>query len=690
MNKVFPYIRIFLPLVLVLILPSALGAQSALNMSDPSLLAKTVNSKAEVERCIILATPESLAKAQDGLAQSKIIDEADKNALLEIIRGISSILYPPSVRPVTVDATQNAAGNGSSPQAGAQTLFSIDPSIESVHNGYSIGLTQLVEASQGKVFAAPRGSEPSFLNEILPALAIFRSDDQEVARSALGYAQRFMALPDQQSVIPGLAQARFECLSGQPANAYYTYQNLLDSYPDLWPARLQLGVISLELSRPINALTFLRPLVNIRTNDPAFIKPYSIALYRNGKLAEAEPFMRNALHYYPGADDLGLMLAHILMDRNDYQAAQPLIDAYGKKHPSDRLYLYLKTQLSKHQGRYDDTLRWARKALQAYPGDPEIMILLAGVLFQGPESGHKEATLLCESALTFLAGAPATDATGLPLYNPLQIAMRQEAETLAERYLLMSAYNRQDWYAAADLLDKSARAGLDKEVVATILRKSGRYAEALDFSNEWYSENPDSEPAIEAYLRSLAASISGTGLASAGKPVSDISTGYLGNLGLTMNAQPVLVGLVINLLSGSASKEMRSYLYYLQGSISADSDSAIDYYRKALMERADNIEAMAALAKAYADKNDKTKALFYIKQARVVGIEDQQIEAQLNALEVALNAPQPQLESTVVESNNASAATSAAKDSGSIAPATKNKGAALGTPEVAATPPASL
>jgi len=646
-KKQFLHIRIFLPLFLVLMLPSALGAQSALNMSDPSLLAKTVYSKVEVERCIILATPDSLALAQEGLAHSKVIDEADKKALLEIIRGINSILYPATTSPVAA---------GSAQKAGAQRFFSIDPSIVSAHNGYSIGLTQLVEASQGKVFAAPRGSEPSFLNEILPALAIFRSDDQEVVRSALGCAQRFMSLPDQPSAIPGLVQARHERLSGLPANAYYTYQKLLESYPDLWPARLELGVISLELSRPINALNFLNPLANSRTNDPSFIKPYSIALYRNGKLAEAEPFMRNALEYYPGADELSLMLAHILLDRNDYQAAQPLIDAFGKKHPDDRLYLYLKTQLSKHQGRQDDTLRWARKALQSYPGDPEIMVLLAGVLFQGPESGHREATLLCESALSFLAGTPATDATGLPLYYPLQIAMRQEAETLAERYLLMSAYNRQDWYAAADLLDKSAKAGLDKEVVATILRKSGRYAEALNFSNEWYNENPASEPAIEAYLRSLAASFSGTGLASAGQAVSDISTGFLGNFGVTLGAQPALVGLVINLLSGSASKEMRSYLYYLQGSISVDSDSAIDYYRKALLERADNIEAVAALAKAYADKNDKAKALFYIKQARIIGIEDQQIEAQLGALETMLNAPASQLDSTVAESGKVGAA----------------------------------
>ncbi len=640
MNIVFARIRILLPLVLALIAPISLSAQSALSMSDPTILSKVVNSKTEVERCIILATPQSLARAQESLAHTKVIDEADKKALLEIIRGVGSILYPSAASPRAATGGQNAVRNGSGSQGAASASFSIDPTVESAHNGYSISLTQLVEASQGKIFAAPKGSQPSFLNEILPALAIFRSDDQEIARSALGYAQRFSALADQQSAMPGLVQARYERLTGQPASAYHSYQKLLDAYPDLWPARLELGVISLELSRPINALSFLKPLADLRAEDPAFLKPYSIALYRNGKLAEAEAFISKALGLLPGSEDLNLMLAHIFMDRSNYQAAQPLIDGYGKKHPSDRLYLYLKTLLSKGQGRSDDAIKWARKALQACPGDPEIMILMAGALFQGPESGHKEATSLCESALSLLAGAPATDETGLPLYNPLQIAMRQEAENLAERYLLLSAYNRQDWYAAVDLLDKSARAGLDKEVVATILRKSGRYAEALNFSREWYSENPASEPATEAYLRSLAASVSGTGLAATGNTVSDGGFGFLGPFGVTLNTQPMLLGLAIQLLSGSTSKEMRSYLYYLQGSLDADGDSAIDFYRKALIERADNIEAIAALAKAYADKNDKTKALFYIKQARMIGIDDQQIEAQLAALEAKLVGPE--------------------------------------------------
>jgi tetratricopeptide (TPR) repeat protein len=375
------------------------------------------------------------------------------------------------------------------------------------------------------------------------------------------------------------------------------------------------------------------------------------------------------------------------MDKNDYQAAQPLIDGYGKKHPADRLYLYLKTLLSKEHGRNEDALKWARKALQAYPGDPEIMILLAGVLFKGPEQGHTEATLLCESAISLLAGAPATDDTGLPLYNPLQIAMRQEAREMAERYLLMSAYDSQDWYVAANLLDKSDSAGLDKEVVATILRKSGRYAEALSFSSEWYKENPALEPAIEAYLRSLAASVSGTGLAAAGNSVSDNGFGLIRVLGSTLNAQPVLLGLAVQLLSGSASKQLRSYLYYLQGSLSADKEMAIDFYRKALIERGGNTEALAALAQAYADKNDKAKALSLIKEARMVGIDDRQIEAQLTALEAKLNAPVGQPESTLAGSEGAGAqsgvAAPTAGDAQSGAAVSKNDSANPANTEVA-------
>ena len=278
------------------------------------------------------------------------------------------------------------------------------------------------------------------------------------------------------------------------------------------------------------------------------------------------------------------------------------------------MYLYLKAVYAKGQNRYDEALKWARKALQTYPEDPEIMVLLAGILFAGPETGHEEASALCLEARKLfenvqsappgpIAAGPIPAGAGLPPLSPLKTAMREEAKSEADRFLMLEAYNHQDWYKAATMLEDSSPTGLDKAVIATILRKSGRTREAIAFSSEWYKEAPQEESAVEAYLRSLAASSTGIGVASAATSgVSDASSGLLGlaagysqgGLGPSLESGQVpLVGLVLKLLSGSCSKGMLSYLYYLRGTLQADPDAAIDSYRLALLERGDNVEALA-------------------------------------------------------------------------------------------------
>jgi hypothetical protein len=134
-------------------------------------------------------------------------------------------------------------------------------------------------------------------------------------------------------------------------------------------------------------------------------------------------------------------------------------------------------------------------------------------------------------------------------------------------------------------------------------------------------------------------------MVSAASGISDTGAGLLG---LSAGAKGVaaqagadssglsLVGLVIQLLSGGCSSNLRSYLYYLRGTLLADNDAAIDSFRMALLERADNVEAMAALAKAYATKRDPQKALFFIKQAKAIGIEDADLASDLKTLEKSL------------------------------------------------------
>ena len=459
----------------------------------------------------------------------------------------------------------------------------------------------------------------------------------------MGYIERFDFSGSYVSAIPGLVRARFARLSGDKIGAYVNYKQVLDSYPDVWPARLELGVISLELDKPVNALAFLSPLIEGRKNDRAVIAPYAIALYRNGKFGEAEPFVKRGLEFDPASPELMTIAAHILIDKNDFAAAQPLLESLGRKTPTDRMYLYLKTLYAKGQNRGDEALRWARKNLQANPEDPELMVLLAGVLLKGPESGHEEAKALCvEAKKRFTADESAlATGSGLPSMSPLKVAMREEAKGETTRLLTLDAYNHQDWYAAAAMLESSSEAALDKSIVATILRKSGRTKEAIAFSSEWYREAPQSEPAAEAYLRSLA----GSSLASAAPPgVSDAGSGLLGLIGGSGSGakgaeiavgQPAIISLILQLLSGNCSSGMRSYLLYLRGTLQSDPDAAIDSYRMALLERADNIEAIAALAKAYAKKNDVQKAMFYIKQAKAIGIDDKILAAELQKLEAA-------------------------------------------------------
>jgi tetratricopeptide (TPR) repeat protein len=309
------------------------------------------------------------------------------------------------------------------------------------------------------------------------------------------------------------------------------------------------------------------------------------------------------------------------------------------------MYLLLKTHYAQAVGRKDEALKTARKALQLYPADPEIMIQLASLLFAGPEEGHQEAVGLCTEVLRQLSAPPVQNdqGSGGLAYSPLQKLLRKQAEAAANRYLLQEAYNHQEWYRAAALLDSIDSAKLDKAMVATILRKSGKIMEAVQFASSWYREYPNSENAAEAYLRSLAAAGTGSGVAAvSGSAMPDTGLGILlsaGQYGLpgTQPSMNPLVGIVLSMLSGTTSTQMRSYLLYLKGTLQTDDSAAIESYRAALLEKADNVEAMIALAKTYARMGDKPKALYYVRQAMMIGIQDADLALEAKALEASLS-----------------------------------------------------
>jgi Tfp pilus assembly protein PilF len=597
---------------------SVAGAQSALAMVSPESIVKLVNPRSEIERSIVLATPESLAKAREAVFNSRLVPEEEKPGLSEIIRGVSEILYGPVGQ------------------------FSLESKTPQIAKRESVAIAQIIEASRGKIFPAPQGTEPSFISEILPALAIFRTEDREVSRVANEYADRFESSGIAPSVIPDLVRAKTAKSAGNLPLAYSIYARVAQKYPDVWIARLELGCIALRQNKFVEAQHYLESIYPLRNQDAAFLAAYSTVLYQNARFAEAEPVVRKALSFDASNPELSAIIAHILIDRNAFQEAQPFLEILGRKRPNDRSYLYLKTAQLRGMGRKEEALRWARRAFQQHPRDPEFMVMLSGLLFAGPKEGHREAILLAEEAKRLIS-----EKNMAP--SPLAAALLAEAESEASRYLVLDAYNRQDWFAAATLLDNQEKETMDKAMVATILRKSGRLGEALSFSSDWFSQSPDSEAAAEAYLRTLAAASSGASLASMG-PAGVSDAGGLGIFSLLMagtapsaaSSQASLLGLILKILSGANlanySSNLRSYILYLNGTVQSDRAAKIENYQKALFEEADNLEAILGLAMLYKNSGDISKSLFYLKQARMIGTDDKDLLNAISNLEKALGA----------------------------------------------------
>ena len=158
-------------------------------------------------------------------------------------------------------------------------------------------------------------------------------------------------------------------------------------------------------------------------------------------------------------------------------------------------------------------------------------------------------------------------------------------------------------------------AGADRVMIAAILRNSGRSIEAITYSRSWFFESGGSEAAAESFLRALAQA-SGTRLAAASGTRSDARPASG-----TATSPPVapgdlaMLGIAISVLSEASSPEMRSFVQYMQGLMSGSDQAAIPYFRAALVEKADNLEALASLAEAYARLGDQEKAKFYARQA---------------------------------------------------------------------------
>jgi tetratricopeptide (TPR) repeat protein len=308
----------------------------------------------------------------------------------------------------------------------------------------------------------------------------------------------------------------------------------------------------------------------------------------------------------PQDSRLILIRARLLLRSKAYSQALSLLDAYGTVDPSNRLYLLLRSLESEGLRAREEALKWARRGLASYPDDPELLAVAARLLFAGPAFGREEARILAARAAELVVPGAEAPPESDSETGAVILASRNAAGVEASRLLALDAASRFKWGDAAVYLSRVGAALDDKALAARILRKSGSAKASLDYSSVWYKSEPRSDAAAEAYLRALVES------------------------GDERAAQDAIA----RLLPGTSSSPLRSVLYFLQSKLQKSDEAALTLLRSALVENADNPEALAAVSDIQLRRKDYAKARFYLKQAIATDPNDPELEARQKQLDL--------------------------------------------------------
>lgn len=560
------------------------GVGTALKTADPAALARGREEREAIESSIVFGSPSSLARASELASRAAAIPPEDAAGFGSLARGISALAYPGT----------------------PDERFSV-PADLSAFSGSTQGLLKaLSEAAAGRSPTVPAEAAGSPLGELIPALTLFAADSSDSTRRAFDALDRFARL-GVPSIMPSIIRGVDAERRGDWQGALGLYRSALAIAPDAWSATLGSGRALLALRRSGDALATLAPIAAGRSGLPAFDRPYALALYANGRYPEADSYVARVLTRDPQDSRFILIRARLLLRAKAFQQALPLLDAYGTVDPSSRLYLLLRSLETEGLRAREEALRWARRGLAAYPDDPELLVAASRILFAGPAFGREEArTLALRTYELVVPGAAAPADTEFETGAAI-LAARNAAGVEASRLLALDAAARFAWTDAAAYLARAGAAFDDRALAARILRKSGNARAALEFANDWYRAEPRSEAAMEAYLRALVDS---------------------GNEQGSQDA-------IARLLPGTISTPLRSALYYLQSRLQKSDEAALSLLHAALVENADNPEALAAVSDIQFRRKDYAKARFYLKQAMATNPGDPELEARQRQLDAA-------------------------------------------------------
>jgi tetratricopeptide (TPR) repeat protein len=173
---------------------------------------------------------------------------------------------------------------------------------------------------------------------------------------------------------------------------------LLRADPADAAALRMLGAIEVQQGRLDAAATTLRGLVKVAADDWSAWRFLSAVLADKGELDAAETAAKAARAAAPDEPGALAALLHVLAERKDFAGAEREIAAAAQKHPEEAQYPYFLAMLCEQQGRHEDAVVAAGRALDLRPATPGALQIAVFALSSGLHDSDRAAAFARERA----------------------------------------------------------------------------------------------------------------------------------------------------------------------------------------------------------------------------------------------------------------------------------------------------
>ncbi len=435
--------------------------------------------------------------------------------------------------------------------------------IESIHNGI---YENAFESSD-------------FFSLTLPSLVLFSNEQSsEYYADALESLEKSLLLDDN-SVLTLYLLGTLNLRMGNNADAQRYLKKALDQDGNNVDIVYAYFTALLQSGDAQVAYNFSQNILTTYPSDVKILELSSLAAFNIENYSAAESLIAQALQSEPSNTSFLLFRAKVLFELGNYFDVSSLLDVYSRTNSQNKDYLLLRSRLQNTWNKnMPSALITIEEALTLYGDDDEVLLLAASLASESAER------ILGKTALDLLAQVLENDPQNI---QALGILVK---ESIAQRAW-------QDAYNASIMILSQEDATLESILQhVEICIALNLLSEARDVLTPFYTPDSTNEGLQQWHIRLLIAER------------------------MYNEAQGVIARLL-----PTATGRMKSILYYERSRLQSTDERILSDLRSSLTSNPRNDFALYGLYEYYYERNDYSKAQYYLKQ--VIALNPSNVDA---------------------------------------------------------------